>query len=607
MIFNKSILNKIFLLALLSVVSVTQADFTKGLFSDETDILAPEQAFVIDFKRIADGSGVVSFDVQDGYYLYKDKFNFKADEQQLQVVLPEGKIKEDPLFGSVEVYLKPISILISASELRKGSKLTIQYQGCASIGVCYPPQKQEYELTKTANTVSKSVDPTAPSITANTSNIVSEQDDVLNILEKGGIWATLILFFISGLLLALTPCVFPMIPILSSIVIGQGASISTKRAFIISLVYVLAMALTYTIAGVFAGLFGENLQAALQNPYVLGLMAILFVLLALSMFGFYEIQLPSSLQSKLNAISNKQKTGSFLGVIIMGIISALIVGPCVAPPLAGALLYIGQTGDAVLGGLALFSLSMGMGVPIIVFGTTAGKYLPKAGAWMDVVKAIFGVMMLGLSLFLLERILPVWITMLLWASLFIVSAVYMGAFEQLNNRKWYALWKGIAWILLLMGIILIIGVASGGRSILQPLEKLSLNNNGNASFQQQPELFPSVYTGDSLKSTLATNIENSRPTLLFASAKWCISCKELEVTTFKNTEVIQQLAKQKTYKVDVTDNSSADKIFFKKFKIVGPPALIFLDSHGNEIKNLRVIGVISAQGLLDRIKVWQQT
>jgi thiol:disulfide interchange protein DsbD len=396
-------------------------------------------------------------------------------------------------------------------------------------------------------------------------------------------------FFLIGLGLAFTPCVFPMIPILSGIITGQGSSITTRKAFTLSLAYVLAMALTYTAAGVFAALAGENLQAMLQNPVALTVFALVFVALALSMFGFYDLQLPSSLQSKLTEISNRQKGGSVAGAAVMGLLSALIVGPCVAPPLAGALIYIGQTGDAVLGGLALFAMSMGMGAPLIAIGTSAGKLLPRAGAWMDTVKAVFGVTMLGVAIYLLERVISPVASMFLWGALLIVSAIYMGALSQLPEGAsgWRKLWKGLGVVLLVYGALFLVGVAADGKNTLQPLRGLAVGG-GSAAEAKVP--FRPVKTIADLDRELASAKAAGKPVMLDFYADWCVYCIQMERDTFPDPVVQQAFDQMILLKADVTANDEADKALQRHIGIPAPPAMIFWDDEGNELRHLRLLG-----------------
>ncbi|MCW8923186.1 MAG: protein-disulfide reductase DsbD, partial [Gammaproteobacteria bacterium] len=424
--------------------------------NNQDDILDVDEAFILSTKTTANAF-IATLQITEGHYLYRDKVKISVDDPDVkagELQLPEGESKYDEVFEqTLYVYHHDIEAVLPlhyTGNTDKDVVFKIEYQGCSEIaGICYPPQTK----TVTTRLVAGAVAAVMPeSITetpltaspANDSQEVSEQDRMSDALRSGNTWITLLAFFAAGLLLAFTPCVFPMIPILMGIIVGQGETQSVKKSFSLSLVYVLAMASTYTIIGTLVGLSGENIQAWFQNPWIIGSFAAIFVALAFSMFGFYELQMPASIQNRLVQISNNQQGGTMLGTAIMGFLSALIVGPCVTAPLVGALIYIAETGDAILGGMALFSLSMGMGAPLLVLGASAGKLLPKAGAWMETTKAVFGVMLLGLGIWLLERVAPAATTMTLWAGLFIVSAIYMGALTTLGKEDsgWRKLWKG---------------------------------------------------------------------------------------------------------------------------------------------------------------------
>ena len=426
-------------------------------------------------------------------------------------------------------------------------------------------------------------------------------------MRSGSAWLVVASFFGLGLLLAFTPCVFPMIPILSGIIAGQGHQVTTRRAFTLSLVFVLAMSVTYTLAGVFAGLFGANLQAAFQNPWILSFFALVFVALALSMFGFYDLQLPTSWQSRLTELSNRQQGGQTAGVAVMGLLSALIVGPCVAPPLAGALIFIGQTGDWQLGGLALFAMSLGMGAPLLVIGTSAGKLLPRAGAWMDAVKAVFGVIMLALAITMLERFLDPLIPMLLWGLLLVVSSIYMGALEPLPEGAsgWRKLWKGLGVALLLYGAFYLVGVAANGRDTTQPLRGIfpaaAIGGGPAASGEVH---FKRIKSLADLERELAAAKAAGRPVMLDFYADWCVYCKTLEKNVFPDPRVRARLAGFVLLQADVTAQDEQDLALQKRFEVPAPPALIFWNARGEERRALRIMGEIDAEALaahLDKV------
>ncbi len=573
-----------------------------GLSSDK-GFLTPEKAFVFSMDVI-DGNHIKAhWDIADGYYLYKDKFEFEIINGEGislgKAILPRGKKKQDEFFGEMEVYFNQAPILIPLNRTVTSAQdleLKIEFQGCADAGFCYPPQTLTTLLSLPEGVLGLPVNSPGGNIIDSAS--VSEQDGIANTIKSGSLIGIILSFFGFGLLLAFTPCVLPMVPILSSIIVGQSKQVTTRKAFTMSLVYVLAMAFTYTIAGILAGLFGANLQATFQNPWILGTFSFVFVLLALSMFGFYELQIPGSWQTKLAAISNKQKGGSLTGVAVMGFLSALIVGPCVAAPLMGALIYIGQTGDAVLGGLALFSLSMGMGAPLIVIGSSAGKLLPKAGPWMDVIKAVFGVLLLGVAIWMLERILPAAVTMLLWAVLLIVSAVFMGALQVLqpSSTGWSKLWKGLGIVILFYGILQLIGVAMNSKDAIQPLRGMSALVAGNTMSATTSQLaFKKIKSLADLNNELALARQQNKPVFLDFYADWCVSCKEMEKYTFSQPGVQAVLSAGIILKADVTANDETDQQLMKNFGIFGPPSMLFFDRQGNEQPAKRLVGFLEAE------------
>lgn len=573
--------------------------------SGADDILSEDQAFMLSTSA-ENGHIVARWVIADGHYLYRDKIKIIADRNAVSagdLKQPEGELKHDEFFGDIYVYHHEAEASLPITDIQPGvttANFKVKYQGCSEVsGICYPPITKDINVdlslisTASAAPATSSEKTTAP---------VSEQDRIADSLKSGSTWLIIISFFGFGLLLALTPCVFPMIPILSSIIVGQGDKLSTRSAFTMSLVYVLAMAVTYTAAGVVAGLFGENLQAAFQNPWILGSFAGVFVLLSLSMFGFYDLQMPSFIQSRLTEISNKQQGGTYAGVAVMGFLSALIVGPCVAAPLAGALIYIGQTGDAVLGGLALFALSMGMGAPLIAIGTSAGKLLPRAGMWMDAVKAVFGVMLIGVAIWMLERIIPASITLALWAILFITSSIYMGALEGLKAEStgWTKFWKGLGLILFTYGILLLIGASAGSKDMMQPLKGLTAASATSASSSHMT--FQQIKGIDGLNQALAKASAQGKPVMLDFYADWCISCKEMEKFTFNDPAVQSVLSNAVLLQADVTENDALDKELYKHFGIIGPPAIIFYDKQGKEVRSHRVVGYMPATQFSSHVK-----
>jgi len=475
--------------------------------------------------------------------------------------------------------------------------LLASYQGCSEKGICYPPVQKTLTLTlPTAATapaeaaqqsVSAPVVEAAAPIKAVDAQGSSESSRIGTLFKGGSFWLIMVSFFGFGLLLALTPCVFPMIPILSGIIVGQGHALTKSRAFGLSLAYVLGMALTYAAVGVAAGMSGTLLSSALQNPWVLGGFALIFVALAFSMFGFYELQMPSFIQSRFTEASNRVGGGRTTGAFTMGALSAVIVGPCVAAPLAGALLYISQTHDMVLGGSALFSLALGMGAPLLLVGISAGALLPKAGGWMEAVKSFFGVLLLGMAIWLISPAISPAVHMLLWAGLLIVSAIYLHAIDPLPHpvRGFAKFWKGVGVVALIIGVALLVGVLSGNRDMLQPLAGLRTEAKAAGTDVLKFERVKSVAELESrLKQT------KGKIVMLDFFADWCVSCKEFERFTFGDAKVREKLRNTVLLQVDVTANSEDDKALLKKFGLFGPPGIIFFDKSGKELSDTRVVG-----------------
>jgi thiol:disulfide interchange protein DsbD len=587
----------------------------KGLANDlggsGDEFLEPDQAFQLSVDVIDANTLTARWRIAEGYYLYRDKFEFELNDTAgvdlAPISLQKGKMKEDAFFGRIEIYEHDIEVnlpLKRTTEKETPITLVTRYQGCATAGICYPPISKSVKLTLpekgiilstsdplTPTTAILKSDSNTPPKSAPSAEFQSEQDRIADTLASGRGWFTVAAFYGFGLLLAFTPCVFPMIPILSGIIVGQGKSMTARQAFTLSLAYVLSMAITYTIAGILVGLSGENIQVWFQNPWVLSSFAGIFALLSLSMFGFYELQMPNSIQSRLTQFSNKQQGGTLAGAAIMGFLSALIVGPCVTAPLIGALIYIADTGDAFLGGVALFSLSMGMGTPLLVIGTSAGKLLPKAGHWMDTTKAVFGVLLLGVGIWLLERILPIEIIMALTGVLLIVSAIYMGAIDAIKQEAsgWFRLWKGVGLVMMIYGALLLIGAASGSKSILQPLKGVTLA--GTDLEHNQHELkFEQIKGMAGLKTALETAQREKRTLMLDLYADWCISCKEMEAYTFADAQVQTVLNNVVLVQADVTKNDETDQQLLKELGLFGPPAILFYTSNGQEQRTYRVVG-----------------
>ena len=564
------------------------------------EILPPEEAFYFTYQ-LQDRQLRLTWDIEYGYYLYQHRFQFEPLTEGLQFgdfILPDGEEKDDPAFGVVTVNKDKVEIdlpLIVPASTDDLIRLRVHYQGCKEGSVCYPPQEQLLEI---ALGDSGALDTESR---RSGKEKISEQDAIQKRLASGNALTNIGLFFVFGLLLSLTPCVFPMVPILSGIVVGQGEDITPTRAFLLSLVYVLAMALTYAVLGVVAAAFGINLQAASQNVWVMLCFSGIFVLLALSMFGFYELQIPSAWQSRLNRWSEQQGQGSLLGTAIMGLLSAVIVGPCVAPPLAGALLYISQTGDAWLGGLALFAMGLGFGVPLLIIGTSAGKLLPKAGAWMESIKQVFGVIMLGVAIWFLQRVLPGMVTLLLWAALLIISAIYLGAFDT-AHEAWQRFRKGLAIVILAYGVMLVAGAAVGGSDPLKPFTGSALLAVNQNPEQTQALPFKRFKTVDDLEQILQQAAARHQPVMVDFYADWCIACIEMEHKTFTVPEVQQSLQGVLLLQADVTANDAADKTLLDHFDLFGPPAILFFGADGDERPGYRLVGFVKAEPFIDHVR-----
>ncbi len=591
--------------------ALSQLGARMGLGGQSDDFLPPEEAFAFSSEVRPDHTLVARWNVAPGYYLYRDKIQFKAaDEGLLQLgepAFPAGVEKDDEFFGRMEIYpggLLEIPVALQAlSTTPLDTTVQVTYQGCAEAGICYPPETIRFPVSLSASPTASTASLTADSPPATGTAPVSEQDRIAQRLAQGNVALIIASFFGFGLLLAFTPCVFPMIPILSSIIVGQGEKITTRRAFILSLVYVLAMAITYTVAGVIAGLFGENLQAAFQNPWILGSFAAVFVLLSFSMFGFYDLQIPQSLQTRLSEFSNRQQGGTLAGVAIMGFLSALIVGPCVAAPLAGALIYIGQSGDPVLGGIALFALSMGMGAPLIMIGTGAGKLLPRAGDWMTTIKAVFGVLLLAVAIWMLERILPATIAMGLWGLLLIVSSIYMGALDSLapDATGWRRFWKGIGLVLLLYGALLLVGVSAGNGDATRPLQGFLGQGTGQSQVADSHARFVTVKRIEDVQQAVNAAAAQGKGAMLDFYADWCVDCRKLEKYTFSQAGVQQALSNVVWLQADVTANDADDKALLKHFGLIGPPSVLFFSPDGQEQTTYRLVGFLDAADFTDHV------
>lgn len=583
-------MKKIFLFLALFVYSFS-LDF-------ENRVLEPEEAFKVNFVQNED-SLVIKLELGKDIYLYDDKLQINITKPKKVELLKELELPKPVVYDDFIVHFDDLNINISYSLLKSkldSNKYEIEFkfQGCSKAGLCYAPMSEKTIIdlnnvvvqTLENNSNKRDEKPILKEVLENEN--LSETDSIATVLRDSSTIFVLATFFGFGLLLAFTPCVFPMIPILSSIIVkaSQNESMSAKKGFLMSFVYVLAMSFAYSLAGIIAGIFGANLQASLQNPYVLVVFAFVFIALAFSMFGYFEIRLPASLQTKINKTTDGKEKQGMLGIAIMGFLSALIVGPCVAPPLAGALVYIGQTGDALLGGLALFVMSLGMGVPLLLIGAGAGKFMPKPGGWMEGVTKIFGIIMLGVAIWLLERVINPSIAIYLWALLFLGTGIYLKIYTHL-------IFELIRLVITIIGVILLVGAISGATNVLKPLEKFT----SNKSFVKEDELkFIKIKNIKELEDAI---LKSSKPIMLDFWATWCVSCKELDEITFKNDEVIKRLQNFTLLKVDVTQNSDDDKAIQKRFGIVGPPALIFWDENKQEVKSAKIVGYKNPKEFLE--------
>ncbi len=573
------------------------------------DFLDPEVAFKFSAK-MDDASNVdITFVIADGYYMYRDRLFFKVDGATAgAAIFPKGKVKFDETFQKdVETYRNTVTIRLPV-KASAAFTLTVNSQGCADRGLCYAPMDSTATLSAKAGSgligavaqAQKELSaapavvqdapaalPVAVAPSLNGDAGVSETGRIEASLKSGKLLTILPLFLLLGLGLSFTPCVLPMVPILSSIIVGEGAQVRGRRGFLLAAVYSLGMALIYTALGVAAGLIGEGLAATLQNPWVLSAFALLMVVLSLSMFGVYQLQVPASLQLKLMKASEQQAAGKLLGVFVMGAISALIVGPCVAAPLAGALVYISQTRDVVIGGSALFAMAIGMSVPLLLVGISAGSLLPRAGRWMEAVKRFFGVLMLAVALWMVSPVVPAVVQMTGWTLLGIGYGAYLFADR---SAGWLAKVLGIFFAV--FGIVQLVGLATGGRDALAPLAHLRSTPVPTTNFVR-------IKSSAELDAALANS--GSKAVMLDFYADWCVSCKEMEKLTFVEPRVHAQLATMLLLQIDVTANNADDKAMLKRFGLFGPPGIIFFDRAGKEIEGSRVIGYQEATPFLQSL------
>ena len=591
------------LLALLVTVDARAAGLGGGFGGEEPAFLPVDEAFRLGADLDSEPARVF-WQLEPGYYLYRHRLDFalrRAGDAELgAVTIPDGLRKTDEYFGDVEVYYLDLAVTVALpADLPADALLAVDYQGCADAGLCYPPETRYLVLGgPEAGTILRRLPEDAaqaadarPSTPAEPAVPVTEESRLAALLGGDDLLLALGLFLLAGIGLAFTPCVLPMVPILSSIIAGQG-EVSRSRAAMLSGTYVLAMAVTYAVLGTLVGFFGGalNLHGWLQSPPVLVVFAALFAVLSLSMFGYYELQLPAFLRERLEG---RGDGGTLGGVAAMGVFSSLLVSPCVSAPLAGALVYISSTGDAVLGGTALFALALGMGVPLMVVGVGGGALLPRAGGWMDAVKAVFGVLLLGVSVWLLERVVPAGVTLMLWAALAIGSGVALGALDFGPRQGLGNVWKATGAMLFVYGVLLVIGAASGARDPLQPLAPLAAGGGGGEAREELA--FRPVDTLADVEASLASAGASGRPVLLDLYADWCISCKVMERSVFPEPEVQRLMAEFDLLRADVTANDAAHRALLAHFDLFGPPSLLFFSPTSGELRAFRLQGEIGSE------------
>ncbi|WP_299074997.1 protein-disulfide reductase DsbD [uncultured Paraglaciecola sp.] len=573
-------------------VSVAQtSDPLADLFADEPEFLQVDEAFYFDFVQQGDKL-ILRWKIADNYYLYKKQFKTVVKQAELgDPVYPKSEQIEDEFFGLSDVFRGQLDIAYPIVSSVQDGIVKIRYQGCADAGLCYPPTTKEVYLNQVGDVLVTTSEQNVKTSTAGSATEVpiSEQFELASMLSgEQSLLITLLLFLALGIGLAFTPCVFPMYPILSGIVIGQGKTISTSRAFTLSFVYVQGMAITYSLLGLIVASAGVQFQAALQHPAILIVLIVIFVLLAVVMFGAYELQLPSSWQEKLNALSNQQTSGSYIGVLAMGAISGLVASPCTTAPLTGILLYIAQSGDLVLGFSALYVLSLGMGIPLILFGITGGKLLPKAGNWMNVVKVTFGFMMLAVAIMFVERLVTHMATDIAWALLGLSTFSY---FYVMNQNSATTFYKGLRALLIFIGLFVSAGY---GYQTITGFNHSQVQSQGNAPATGHVE-FLKVSDLEDFNQALATANAQGQTVMLDLYADWCVACKEFEKYTFSDSQVMAALSGSVLMQIDLTDNSASNIAFQEHFSVLGLPSILFFDAQGQEISSARVTGFMGAE------------
>jgi len=573
------------------------------------DLLPVDDAFTMNARFDKPNELTVAWQIAPGYYLYRDKLTAAAVGRISlgAPTLPAGMPHTDDNFGDVEIYRDYVEVKVPfarASPDEIDVELTAGFQGCKDASICYPPGEQIMSLVLPATSEFPA---SAASPSSDGEELVSEQDQWLSRIVNGSWWTLLGFFYVAGLGLSLTPCVLPMVPILSSIIAGQGGTVSPQRGFLLSASYVLGMAATYTAAGAIAALAGNQVQALFQKPWLITLFAGLFVVLALGMFGLFELQMPAAIQTRLANMANRQRAGTFLGTAVIGALSALIVTTCVAPPLIGALTFISQTGDVARGSGALFALSIGMGTPLLAVGASAGQLLPKVGPWMNTVKAGFGVMLIGVAIWMMDRVLPGSVTLALWAVLVFMTGVFLGAFDPLpaSPTPVRRLAKGLGVLACLYGALLLIGATLGGDDPLRPIPQAAVGRSASsgilASSAEEQLPFRPIETVAQLDAALREARTAGQPVMLDFTAEWCVSCKEMEEYTFPEPAVVGALKPFMLLRADVTDNNDDDQALLQRFRSFGPPTIAFFDRSGFERENYKLVGFVPAEKFREHV------
>ena len=602
----------IILVALCSLLAPPSGAASEDMFkadnglTDQPVFLPVDEAFQVTAQVTDEGRIRLDWNITDAYYLYRSRLAVSSAAGDLlgEPNIPDGLKKQDEYFGEVEVYYHALTVTVPIETQTESFPLTVEYQGCADAGLCYPPTQKVFQVATKDTSVLLPVSAAAAIQQAGsvTEPMESETQEgrLASTLAGGSVISIVVIFLLAGIGLAFTPCVLPMVPILSSIIVGRKDTPTRLKAFTLSLTYVLGMAVTYALLGTLVGHFGAefNLQAKLQSALVLSVFALIFVLLALSMFGFYELQLPEGFRDRINNLSQNQQGGEYLGVATMGVVSSLVVSPCVSAPLAGALVYISSTGDAIVGGTALLALGLGMGFPLLLIGSSGGDLLPRAGSWMNSVKVFFGVMLLGVAVWLLERVLPGPVSLMLWAALLIGFAVYLGWNRPAGGKGWRLLPRAGAAVVLVYGIILTLGALNGAVDPLRPLQAMAYVKGDRPD---ETHFIP-VYDLASLRQTLQQAERRSKPVMFDFYADWCVSCKVMERHVFSDPQVRQSLARFDLVQIDVTANSVTHQAVLSEFGLFGPPSILFFDVRGNELKKFRVQGEMSKETFLPHLK-----